>query len=452
MVDRDWRRDDGGGPDPGALLIREPWQLYSHARRAGRRRGQLSRLYRAIALPDRTGLSAGADLRSASPSLASGSARSRSCPGCRADRHGGLAHRLRLARRPVAGAAGAAQPAAQATPAGYGPSPDGLIADARGRPITPRTSWTMPGRRSIGRSGGRCARGASGGSSAGYFGGAVFLVRRPGPSDEISDRGRLQADEAAWALGLVSLVAVPGQIALGHLSDRIGREWVWMIGNLGFVICYLCLHRCFASAPTPLLLYADGRRAGHARIQPHLGDGSDPRRDLRRAALREHLRHADAGGDPGGAAGPWVTGVIYDATGSYSAAWWIAIGFSLMSILAIWIAAPGKVRAVAGRAERLAADRIIALKCQVITGLLNRTYQAVAGTAPSQAQATHAKERGLSGRLRRTLVACALETSPVWPLTSWLRVGRPSFRLRVVPVDIGAGELHTNSARCPAQH
>ena len=36
---------------------------------------------------------------------------------------------------------------------------------------------------------------------------------------------------AAWALGLVSLVAVPGQVALGHLSDRIGREWVWTIGN-----------------------------------------------------------------------------------------------------------------------------------------------------------------------------------------------------------------------------
>jgi predicted MFS family arabinose efflux permease len=30
--------------------------------------------------------------------------------------------------------------------------------------------------------------------------------------------------EAAWALGLVSLAAVPGQIAFGHLSDRIGRE------------------------------------------------------------------------------------------------------------------------------------------------------------------------------------------------------------------------------------
>src|SRR6185312_4553847 len=28
-------------------------------------------------------------------------------------------------------------------------------------------------------------------------------------------------DAAAWALGAVSLVAIPGQIALGHLSDRI---------------------------------------------------------------------------------------------------------------------------------------------------------------------------------------------------------------------------------------
>jgi MFS transporter len=61
--------------------------------------------------------------------------------------------------------------------------------------------------------------------------------------------------KAAWALGLVSLVAVPGQIALGHLSDRVGRGWVWMIGNLGFVICFLCLVGLH-SAPTPILLDA----------------------------------------------------------------------------------------------------------------------------------------------------------------------------------------------------
>src|SRR5262245_20504941 len=31
---------------------------------------------------------------------------------------------------------------------------------------------------------------------------------------------------AAWALGAVSLLGIPGQIILGALSDRVGREWV----------------------------------------------------------------------------------------------------------------------------------------------------------------------------------------------------------------------------------
>ena len=46
---------------------------------------------------------------------------------------------------------------------------------------------------------------------------------------------------AAWALGLVSLAGIPGQIALGHVSDRIGREWVWTAGCLGFAACYAAL-------------------------------------------------------------------------------------------------------------------------------------------------------------------------------------------------------------------
>ena len=31
---------------------------------------------------------------------------------------------------------------------------------------------------------------------------------------------------AAWALGIVSVVAIPGQIGLGALSDRVGRAWL----------------------------------------------------------------------------------------------------------------------------------------------------------------------------------------------------------------------------------
>jgi MFS family permease len=51
----------------------------------------------------------------------------------------------------------------------------------------------------------------------------------------------------------------------------------------------------------------------------------------------------------GGAAGPFVTGVLHDVTGSYTVAFAIGIAVSGLSALAIWFASPGKVRAVAGR-------------------------------------------------------------------------------------------------------
>ena len=58
----------------------------------------------------------------------------------------------------------------------------------------------------------------------------------------------------------------------------------------------------------------------------------------------------------GGATGPWLTGVLFDVTGTYAIAFWIAIACSLFSILAIWLAAPRKVRTVAGRVGRLGGN------------------------------------------------------------------------------------------------
>ena len=161
--------------------------------------------------------------------------------------------------------------------------------------------------------------------------------------------------EAAWALGLVSLVAVPGQIALGHLSDRIGREWVWMIGNLGFVVCYLSLIGLM-STPTPMLLYL------MVFAQGTLGYGLTSVMGPIPAEIFEGRHYGSIFGTLmvaailGGAAGPWITGVLYDFTGTYSIAFWIAAGFSLISIPAIWLAAPRKVRAVAGRVGRPVAS------------------------------------------------------------------------------------------------
>ena len=60
----------------------------------------------------------------------------------------------------------------------------------------------------------------------------------------------------------------------------------------------------------------------------------------------------------GAAAGPWVAGFLHDMTGNYAAAFWIAIGCTPVSAAAIWRAAPGTVRAVAGRVHRIAEAHV----------------------------------------------------------------------------------------------
>jgi MFS family permease len=158
--------------------------------------------------------------------------------------------------------------------------------------------------------------------------------------------------DAAWALGFVSLVAVPGQIALGHLSDRIGREWVWTAGSLGFVLCYLAL-LLLRDSPTPALLYL------MVVTQGMLGYGLTSVIGAIPAEIFEGPHYGGIFGMlmlasiAGGAAGPWVTGALHDATGSYTIAFWIAIGCSALSALAIWLAAPRQIRLVAGQVYRL---------------------------------------------------------------------------------------------------
>jgi MFS family permease len=159
--------------------------------------------------------------------------------------------------------------------------------------------------------------------------------------------------DAAWALGFVSLVAVPGQIGLGHLSDRIGREWVWTVGSLGFAICYLTL-LLMAQAPTPTLLYLMVASQGLLGYSLTSVIGAIP------AEIFEGRHYGTIFGTlmlvaiGGGAVGPWVTGLLHDATGSYTLAFWIAMGCSAVSAMAIWLAAPRAVRAVAGRVDRQA--------------------------------------------------------------------------------------------------
>jgi MFS family permease len=156
---------------------------------------------------------------------------------------------------------------------------------------------------------------------------------------------------AAWALGFVSLAGIPGQIVLGHVSDRIGREWVWTVGSLGFALCYLAL-LLLREFPTPALLYVMVLTQGMLGYGLTSVIGAIPAEIFQGrhyGVIFGTLMLAAIGG---GAAGPWVAGALYDATGSYATAFWLAIGASVLSAVAIWLAAPRQIRAVAGRVPR----------------------------------------------------------------------------------------------------
>ena len=156
---------------------------------------------------------------------------------------------------------------------------------------------------------------------------------------------------AAWGLGIVSAVAIPGQIGLGALSDRIGREWVWTAGCAGFAICYVALI-ALEHAPSTVLLYV------MVISQGSLGYALTSVMGPIVAEIFEGRHYGSIFGTLsvplilGGAAGPWVLGVIHDATGSYRMAFLLAIACCVASAAAIWVAGPRKVRLVPGRLSR----------------------------------------------------------------------------------------------------
>jgi MFS family permease len=149
---------------------------------------------------------------------------------------------------------------------------------------------------------------------------------------------------AASILGASGILASIAGIFWGAISDRIGREPVWALGCTGYFVALLVL----------LVLGPDRTWMLYVLVifQGFLGGAMAP---LYASIPAEIFpgRHYGAvlgclsvGAGLGSALGPWFGGLLYDATGSYRAAFLLALGAVAASALAIWLAAPRKIRRI----------------------------------------------------------------------------------------------------------
>ena len=151
------------------------------------------------------------------------------------------------------------------------------------------------------------------------------------------------ADVATLALALVAAGGVLGQINGGWMADRLGREMAWTIGCLGFVLCYACLI-ALRYEPSPLFLW------GMVATQGLIGYGLTAVFASAPADMFQGRHYSTIFGflsvfsSLGGGAGPYFTGWLHDIDGNYERAFGLAILWALLSIVAMWIAAPRRSR------------------------------------------------------------------------------------------------------------
>ncbi|MGY4472961.1 MFS transporter [Bradyrhizobium sp. USDA 3364] len=233
------------------------------------------------------------------------------------------------------------QPDGDAAPTAASAKPPSNIVD----PEWAGTDWTLP--RAL-----RTAR--FWWIAIGYFCGLyIWYAVQVHQTKFLLDIG-FNSNVGVWALGVVSLLGIPGQIWLGHLSDRIGREWVWAISCFGFMICFAAL-AALKYWPSMALIYL------MVFTQGALGYGLTSVMGPVVLEIFQGRHYGSIFGTvmlaalAGGAAGPWITGQLYDLSGSYTGAFLLGIAVSLLSALAIWQASPRKVRAVAGQMHKIAS-------------------------------------------------------------------------------------------------
>ena len=152
----------------------------------------------------------------------------------------------------------------------------------------------------------------------------------------VSDAG-FSKELAALGLGLIGLFTAPAMILMGLLADRIGRQASYLLGSAGLMagIFFLMM---ISDADRTWLLYL---------FPPFIAVGFSSRQSLY-PTIAADLFHGKSFGaiigaislfiGAGAGIGPWLGGVIYDWTGSYREAFWVAQAAAFVSVIFIWLA------------------------------------------------------------------------------------------------------------------
>lgn len=149
-----------------------------------------------------------------------------------------------------------------------------------------------------------------------------------------------------WA---ASLFAVAGALSSGFrffwgwLSDRVGREIIFTVGEICFAlgVLFLLLFQYSPSVVAFLYLFAFFFSAGWGVTSPIFMSISGDLYKGRNFGLIYGM--VEGGIGMGGALGAWVAGYIFDQYHNYFWAFILAILFNIVSIFLVWIVAPRKV-------------------------------------------------------------------------------------------------------------
>jgi MFS family permease len=154
---------------------------------------------------------------------------------------------------------------------------------------------------------------------------------------------------ASSVLSLFGVLFAFGSLA-GLISDRIGREWTITVGTvvgISAIIVFMLIED--AGRPWMLYYYSLMLGVGIGITAPTIA-----------AAVTDIFQGPKVGfviGSiwfgfaAGGAIGPWLGGWLFEIYGNYFLAWIVAIALYALACLAVWLAAPRKVRRMKRRRE-----------------------------------------------------------------------------------------------------